>query len=84
MEEGTKGKKTIFIGGIGEDVDETVIYEHFAAFGGCSLRFSTTFTLHVETTGDIIEVQLPPAAANPSQPTGKQANTSNHSYAYPP
>jgi peptidyl-prolyl isomerase E (cyclophilin E) len=37
MEEGTKGKKTIFIGGIGEDVDQTVIYEHFAAFGRCSL-----------------------------------------------
>lgn len=51
MEEGTKGKKTIFIGGIGDDVDETVIYEHFAAFG------------------DIIEVQLPPAPANPSKPT---------------
>ncbi|KAG0707718.1 RNA-binding domain-containing protein [Suillus ampliporus] len=51
MEEGTKGKKTIFIGGIGDDVDETVIYEHFAAFG------------------DIIEVQLPPAPTNPSQPT---------------
>jgi len=51
MEEGTKGKKTIFIGGIGDDVDETVIYEHFAAFG------------------DIIEVQLHQAPANPSQPT---------------
>ncbi|KAG2034901.1 hypothetical protein BDR03DRAFT_935094 [Suillus americanus] len=47
----TKGKKTIFIGGIGDDIDETVIYEHFAAFG------------------DIIEVQLPPAPANPSKPT---------------
>ncbi|KAG2157138.1 RNA-binding domain-containing protein [Suillus clintonianus] len=33
MEEGTKGKKTIFIGGIGDDVDETVIFEHFSPFG---------------------------------------------------
>ncbi|EEB91921.1 hypothetical protein MPER_09646 [Moniliophthora perniciosa FA553] len=49
MEEGTKSKKTVFVGGIGEDVDEAVIYEHFALFG------------------DIIEVQLPSAATNPSQ-----------------
>ncbi|KAJ4000751.1 hypothetical protein F5050DRAFT_1728654 [Lentinula boryana] len=33
MEEGTKTKKTVFVGGIGDDVDETVIYEHFATFG---------------------------------------------------
>ncbi|KAF8636460.1 hypothetical protein AX17_003276 [Amanita inopinata Kibby_2008] len=33
MEEGTKTKKTIFVGGIGEDVDETVLYEHFSTFG---------------------------------------------------
>ncbi|KAI3610413.1 cyclophilin type peptidyl-prolyl cis-trans [Moniliophthora roreri] len=49
MEEGTKSKKTVFVGGIGEDVDEAVIHEHFAVFG------------------DIIEVQLPSAATNPSQ-----------------
>lgn len=72
MEEGTKGKKTIFIGGIGEDVDEAVIYEHFAAFGRCPLCFMTSSPLTSRTTGDIIEVQLPQAPANPSQPTGKQ------------
>jgi hypothetical protein len=33
MEEGTKTKKTIFIGGIGDDVDESVIYENFSTFG---------------------------------------------------
>ncbi|KAH7914693.1 RNA-binding domain-containing protein [Hygrophoropsis aurantiaca] len=33
MEEGPKGKKTIFIGGIGEDVDETIIFENFSTFG---------------------------------------------------
>ncbi|GAW10313.1 RNA-binding domain-containing protein [Lentinula edodes] len=33
MEEGTKAKKTVFVGGIGDDVDESVIYEHFATFG---------------------------------------------------
>ncbi|KIJ69364.1 hypothetical protein HYDPIDRAFT_105964 [Hydnomerulius pinastri MD-312] len=33
MEEGTKGKKTVFVGGIGEDVDESIIYEHFSTFG---------------------------------------------------
>ncbi|KAA1471137.1 RNA-binding domain-containing protein [Dentipellis sp. KUC8613] len=50
MEEGTKTKKTIFVGGIGEDVDEAVLLENFSTFG------------------DIIDVQLPTAAANPSQP----------------
>jgi len=48
MEEGTKGKKTVFVGGIGEDVDESIIYEHFSTFG------------------DIVEVQLPSAATNPT------------------
>ncbi|KAJ3725924.1 hypothetical protein EV361DRAFT_529554 [Lentinula raphanica] len=33
MEEGTKSKKTVFVGGIGDDVDESVIYERFATFG---------------------------------------------------
>ncbi|KIL00119.1 hypothetical protein PAXRUDRAFT_821999 [Paxillus rubicundulus Ve08.2h10] len=48
MEEGAKGKKTVFVGGIGEDVDESIIYEHFSTFG------------------DIVEVQLPLAATNPT------------------
>ena len=33
MEEGTKAKKTVFIGGIGDDVDETTVYESFSTFG---------------------------------------------------
>ncbi|KAF9464731.1 hypothetical protein BDZ94DRAFT_1161307 [Collybia nuda] len=33
MEEGTKSKKTVFVGGIGEDVDEAIIYENFSTFG---------------------------------------------------
>ncbi|KAF9075271.1 RNA-binding domain-containing protein [Rhodocollybia butyracea] len=33
MEEGTKSKKTVFVGGIGDDVDEALIFEHFATFG---------------------------------------------------
>ena len=33
MEEGTQSKKTIFVGGIGDDVDENVIYANFATFG---------------------------------------------------
>jgi len=33
MEEGTKSKKTVFVGGIGDDVDESVIYERFSTFG---------------------------------------------------
>jgi peptidyl-prolyl isomerase E (cyclophilin E) len=34
MEEGAKTKKTIFVGGIGEDVDEEVILDAFSTFGG--------------------------------------------------
>lgn len=33
MEEGGKTKKTIFVGGIGEDVDEGIIMETFSIFG---------------------------------------------------
>lgn len=38
MEEGTKSKKTIFVGNIGEDIDENALYEAFSTFGTC---FST-------------------------------------------
>ncbi|KAJ7709874.1 hypothetical protein B0H17DRAFT_1029581 [Mycena rosella] len=48
MEEGSKSKKTVFVGGVAEEVDEATIYEHFSTFG------------------DIIEVQLPSAATNPT------------------
>ena len=34
MEEGTKTKRTIYVGGVGEDVDEAAIYETFSTFGG--------------------------------------------------
>ncbi|KAF9454516.1 RNA-binding domain-containing protein [Macrolepiota fuliginosa MF-IS2] len=33
MEEGTKSKKTVFVGGLGEDIDEAIIYETFSTFG---------------------------------------------------
>jgi len=33
MEEGTKSKKTVFVGGLSEDIDEGIIYENFASFG---------------------------------------------------
>lgn len=33
MEEGTKTKKTVFVGGIGDDVDETILLESFSTFG---------------------------------------------------
>ena len=36
MEEGTKTKKTVFIGGLGDDVDEAVIYENFSTFGNAA------------------------------------------------
>ena len=33
MEEGTKTKKTLFVGNIADDVDETVLLETFSTFG---------------------------------------------------
>jgi RNA recognition motif-containing protein len=33
MEEGSKTKKTVFVGGVGEDVDEEIILEAFSIFG---------------------------------------------------
>ncbi|KAJ7172433.1 hypothetical protein C8R46DRAFT_1161854 [Mycena filopes] len=48
MEQGSKSKKTVFVGGVAEEVDEATIYENFSTFG------------------DIIEVQLPSAATNPT------------------
>jgi peptidyl-prolyl isomerase E (cyclophilin E) len=33
MEEGTKSKRTVYIGGLSEDTDESSIYETFSTFG---------------------------------------------------
>jgi len=33
MEEGTKSKKTVFVGGISDDTDESALYESFSTFG---------------------------------------------------
>lgn len=33
MEEGTKTKKTIYVGGLADDVNEDVLLETFAPFG---------------------------------------------------
>jgi len=39
MEEGTRTKKTVFIGGISDDVDESTIYENFSTFGAVQSVF---------------------------------------------
>lgn len=33
MEEGTKSKRTVYVGGLNEEIDETFLYETFATFG---------------------------------------------------
>ncbi|TFK29964.1 RNA-binding domain-containing protein [Coprinopsis marcescibilis] len=33
MEEGTKSKKTVFVGGISDETDEALIYDTFSTFG---------------------------------------------------
>ena len=33
MEEGTKTKRTVFVGGVGDDVDEAALMAAFSTFG---------------------------------------------------
>jgi peptidyl-prolyl isomerase E (cyclophilin E) len=70
MEEGTKSKKTVFVGGISDDTDETTLYENFSTFGASSIKLiylasdmcSPQLILPFYEIGDILEVQLPPPA----------------------
>ncbi|PPQ85351.1 hypothetical protein CVT25_000642 [Psilocybe cyanescens] len=55
MEEGTKSKKTVFVGGISDDTDETALYESFSTFGAFLC--------------DILEVQIPPPANQHQNPS---------------
>lgn len=82
MEEGTRSKKTVFIGGISEDTDETTLYENFSTFGVfvfLSFHLSTAACLvlvltQVSRIGDIIEVQLPPPVLTHHQQTHPTGN----------
>ena len=79
MEEGTKSKKTVFVGGIGDDVDENVIYQNFATFGMCHVPHLSNASHsrprpRGRTAGEVIEVQVPPAPTNPSNPNGARAS----------
>jgi peptidyl-prolyl isomerase E (cyclophilin E) len=78
MEEGSKSKKTVFIGGISEDTDETILYESFSTFGVFIIHLSTTaffvLVLIQARIGDIIEVQLPPPALTHHQQTHPTGN----------
>ena len=70
MEEGTKSKKTVFVGNIADDVDESVLLETFATFGEfftCLSRSSPNLPAFL---GDVIEVQIPPASTDPNRQTG--------------
>lgn len=84
MEEGTKSKKTVFIGGISEDTDETTLYELFSTFGvfvilssffngrlSCS---SVNSSFIYSRIGDIIEVQLPSPVLTHHQQTHPTGN----------
>ena len=82
MEEGTKSKKTVFIGGISEDTDETTLYESFSTFGVFVIHLSmAAFSCASANSdfihsriGDIIEVQLPPPALTHHQQTHPTGN----------
>ncbi|KAI0818764.1 hypothetical protein BC629DRAFT_1435593 [Irpex lacteus] len=68
MEEGTKTKKTVFVGNIADDVDETVLVETFGTFG-CSHRCACSLWLTASFAGGVIEVQIPPATTDPNRQT---------------
>ena len=66
MEEGTRAKRTVFLGGIGDEIDEAAIIEQFSTFG--TLTSLCYVRIHVYTSsrllciaGDVLEVQIPPA-----------------------
>ncbi|KAH9952225.1 RNA-binding domain-containing protein [Amylocystis lapponica] len=67
MEEGTKTKKTVFVGGIGDDVNEGVLFDNFSTFGSSILILRLSSSDELVSAGDIIDVQVPLAATNPSQ-----------------
>lgn len=71
MEEGTKTKKTIFVGNIANDVDESVLLETFSTFGLFFTLLSTTSPNFPSSSGDIIEIQIPPASTDPNRQTGE-------------
>ena len=85
MEEGTKSKKTVFVGGISEDTDETTLYEGFSTFGVFIFSLFRPFFyfnkqvliqkfLFLLEPGDIIEVQLPPPVLTHHQQTNPTGN----------
>lgn len=80
MEEGTKTKKTIFVGNIADDVDETVLLESFSPFGAWFTFLSFSLPKFLSFPGDVIEVQIPPASTDPNRQTGKSVMTTSITY----
>ena len=69
MEEGTRTRKTVFVGGIGDEVDEAILFETFSTFGVfCYL--AQILLDSIFQPGDIIEVQLPTVQSHQSQTDG--------------
>ena len=75
MEEGTKTKKTIFVGNIADDVDEAVLLETFATSGAWFSLLSIPLPNSPSHPGDVIEVQIPPASTDPTRQTGEYGVT---------
>ncbi|OJT15724.1 Peptidyl-prolyl cis-trans isomerase E [Trametes pubescens] len=86
MEEGTKSKKTVFVGGIGDDVDETVILENFSPFDSKHRGFAfVTYSSAAdaqdaidnmdlnELNGRVLRVNLARPMKGPLQPQGNRA-----------
>ncbi|KAG6814367.1 hypothetical protein H0H92_010953 [Tricholoma furcatifolium] len=86
MEEGTKAKKTVFVGGIAEDVDEAIIYETFSTFDGKHRGFAfVTYSSSAdaqdaidnmdlnELRGKVIKVNLARPMKTPLQLGGNRA-----------
>ena len=76
MEEGSKAKKTVFVGGIGEEVNEEIILEAFSVFGVFGLKWCALWVLTSlpwSLPGDVIDVQLPTNATG--RPHENRAST---------
>lgn len=64
-----KAKSTVFIGGLAQSVDESVLLQAFSPFG--SFVGHAVFqecTKNAYSIGDVMEVQIPPAAVEGDRP----------------
>jgi hypothetical protein len=80
MEEGAKSKKTVFVGGISEDTDETTLYESFSTFGVFVIHLSMAAFLALVLTQVLSILENRRYHRGPITPTSADPPSTNPSY----